>query len=193
MKGLEILILASGAHAHLSDKDLKTLFGPNAVLNVKKILGDGSAGQYLSDKKIEVHGPKASRVLSVLGPVRSATQIEVSYTEGRDLGVRPPIADSGHLAGTMGCTIAGPAGKVALDEGLMVARRHIHVNAKDAEACGFADKDMVKVRIDGPRGLVLDNCLVRVSKNGRTVMHIDYDEMNAAGLVGEAHGFAYKD
>lgn len=192
-KELKILILASGAHAHLSDADLKTLFGPNAVLNVQKMLGDGTSGQFVSDKKIEVRGPKGSRMLTVLGPTRSATQVELSFTEARPLGMRPTIADSGKLAGTMGCTIVGPEGDVELSEGVMVARRHIHMNAADAQEYGFRDKDMVKVRTEGPRGLVFDNCLIRVSEKGRTVMHVDFDEMNAAGLIGDGCGYAFKD
>lgn len=192
-KGRDVLILASGAHAHLSEQDLKTLFGPDAELGVVKILGDGKAGQFISDKKVEIQGPKGSRKLTVLGPTRKETQVELSYTEARPLGMRPPIGDSGVLEGTMGCTIVGPAGQVELKRGVMVARRHIHMNIAHAEECGFQDKDMVKVRIDGERGLVFDNCLVRVSEKGRTVMHVDFDEMNAAGLQGEATGFAYKD
>lgn len=192
MKELEILILASGAHAHLSEPDLKALFGEDAELNVVRMLGDGKAGQYLSDKKVEVVCEKGSRKLSVLGPCRSESQIELSFTEGRPLGVRPPIADSGKLEGTMPCTLVGPAGKVELDKGMMVARRHIHMNKDDAEAYGFKDKDMVKVRIEGPRAMVFDNCLVRLS-SGRTVMHVDFDEMNAAGLIGDGKGYAFKD
>ena len=109
MSELKVLVLASGAHAHLSDDDLETLFGVGAVLNVKKMLGDGTSGQFVSDKKVEVKGPKGSRMLTVLGPTRKGTQIELSYTEARPLGMRPPIADSGKLLGTMGCTLVGPA------------------------------------------------------------------------------------
>ncbi len=193
MKELKVLVLASGAHAHLSEPDLKTLFGPDAVLNVKKMLGDGTSGQFVSDKKVEIQGPKGSRMLSVLGPLRKETQIELSYTEARPLGMRPPVADSGKLDGTMGCVLVGPAGKVELTRGVMVARRHIHMKASDAEAYGFHDKDMVKVRTENERGLVFDRCLVRVSEKGRTVMHVDYDEMNAAGMEGDGSGFVYKD
>lgn len=192
MKELQIIIRASGAHAHLSQADLETLFGPGEKLNVVKMLGDGKAGQYLSDKKVEIICEKGSRMLSVLGPLRGESQIEVSYTEGRVLGVRPPIGDSGELEGTMGCTLAGPAGKVQLSRGLMVARRHLHLNVKDAEDTGLRDKDYIKVRVEGGRALVFDQVLVRVGK-GSTVMHVDYDEMNAAGLTGTATGFAYKD
>ena len=193
MKELKVLVLASGAHAHLSEQDLKALFGPDAVLNVKKMLGDGTSGQFVSDKKVEILGPKGSRMLSVLGPLRKETQIELSYTEARPLGMRPPVADSGKLDGTMGCTLVGPAGRVELEKGVMVARRHIHMKASDANEYGFQDKDMVKVRTEGERGLVFDQCLIRVSEKGRTVMHVDYDEMNAAGMEGDGSGFAYKD
>lgn len=190
MEELKTTILASGGHVHLSEADLKSLFGSDAVLSVKKMLGDGKAGQFISDKKVEIQGPKGSRVLSVLGPLRRETQIELSFTEGRQLGVRPPISDSGYLDGTMGCTLTGPAGSVELTRGLMAARRHIHMNPQEAEAYGFQDKDIVKVRTEGPRGLVFDNCLVRIKEQGgRTVMHVDFDEMNAAGLEGDGHGY----
>ena len=188
MKEMKILILASGAHVHLSEEDLKALFGDDAVLNVKKMLGDGTSGQFVSDKKIEIRGPKGSRTLTVLGPTRKHTQIELSFTEARPLGLRPPISDSGKVAGTLGCTMVGPAGEVELQEGVMAARRHIHMNAQDAREHGIEDGAMVKVKIEGERALVYDNCLVRVSPKGRTVMHVDYDEMNAAGLEGDACG-----
>lgn len=192
MSELKVRILASGAHAHLSDADLETLFGPGAQLEVVKILGDGKAGQFLSDKKVKLVCEKGSRMLSVLGPTRKESQIEVSFTEGRPLGVHPPISDSGKLEGTLPCTLVGPAGQVDLPRGLMAARRHIHLNEKDAEGTEFHDKDYVKVRVEGPRALDFDQVLVRIGK-GSTVMHVDFDEMNAAGLVGEGIGHAYKD
>ena len=188
------MILASGAHIHLSEADLKSLFGQDAVLNVVKMLGDGVAGQFLSDKKVELRGPKGNRMLSVLGPLRKESQIELSFTEARQLGLRPPISDSGHLDGTMGATLSGPEGTIELPRGVMVARRHIHMNPQEAQEYGFQDKDMVKVRTEGPRGLIFDHCLVRIKeKGGRTVMHVDYDEMNAAGLEGDGCGYAFKD
>lgn len=192
MEKLQVKILASGAHAHLSDADVETLFGPGEKLNVVKVLGDGKAGQYMSDKKVVITCEKGSRRLSVLGPARRESQVELSFTEARALGVRPPIADSGELEGTMGCTLTGPAGKVELSRGLMVARRHLHLNVKDAESTGMKDGEYIKVQVEGPRALVFDQVLVRVGK-GSTVMHVDYDEMNAAGLTGAAAGFAYKD
>ncbi len=192
MAEFKVKILASGGHAHLSDADLETLFGKGAKLEKVRDLGDGRSGQYLSDKKVTITLAKGSRTLSVLGPTRKESQVELSFTEARALGARPPIADSGKLEGTMGCKLTGPAGSVDLERGLMVARRHIHLNEGDVEAAGFADKDFVKVRVEGPRAMVMDNVLVRIGKGG-TVMHVDYDEMNAAGLIGEAYGFAFKD
>lgn len=187
MKEFEVIIRASGAHAHLSDADVEALFGEGEKLNVVKMLGDGKAGQYLSDKKVEVVCGERSRRLSVLGPTRRHSQIEVSYTEGRALGVRPPIGDSGKVGGTMGCVLVGTAGRVELTEGMMVARRHIHLNVEKANELGIQDGAFVKIRIEGPRALVFDMVPIRVG-SGSTVMHVDYDEMNAAGLVGEATG-----
>ena len=194
MEKYKVSILGSGKHVHLCEKDLKILFGQDAVLNPKKMLGDGIMGQFLSDKKVIVQGPKGSAEFSVLGPLRKQSQIEVSYTEGRQLGFRPPLADSGHLEDTDGCTLVGPNGKVELEKGLMVARRHIHMNPTDAKTYGFNEGDLVKVEIEGPRGMVLSNCKVGIKeKEGRSVMHIDFDEMNAAGLTGDAFGWVIKE
>ncbi len=192
MKEFKITIKASGAHAHLSDADVEALFGEGEVLNNVRFLGDGRSGQYLSDKKVKIVTEKGSRMLSVLGPTRKETQVELSYTEARSLGLRPPVSDSGVLEGTLGCTLVGPVGEITKDRGVMVARRHIHLNEGQAEEAGFADGDYIKVRIEGERALIFDNVLVRYGKGG-TVMHIDFDEMNAAGLQGDAVGYAFKD
>lgn len=188
MRKFEVVIRASGAHAHLSDGDVEALFGPGAKLNVVKMLGDGKAGQYLSDKKVEILCGGKSRRLSVLGPTRRHAQVELSYTEARALGIRPPIGDSGRLEGTMGCVLAGPAGQVTLAEGVMTPRRHVHLNVEHAKSLGLEDGAFVNVLTEGPRGLVFHMVIVRVG-HGSTVMHVDYDEMNAAGLVGDAKGF----
>lgn len=192
MNEYKILIKASGAHAHLSDADVEALFGEGEVLNNVRFLGDGKSGQYLSDKKVEIVTEKGRRTLSVLGPTRKESQIELSYTEARPLGLRPPVSDSGKLEGTLGCKLVGPKGEIELEKGVMVARRHIHLNEGEAEKAGFADGDYVKVRIEGERALVFDNVLVRYGKGG-TVMHVDFDEMNAAGLLGDSYGYAFKD
>lgn len=194
MKKIRTQILASGKHIHLSEEELKELFGPDAELRVKKILGDGIMGQFVSDKKVRLSGPDGEHVLSVLGPLRKQTQVELSYTEARQIGLRPPLSDSGKLEETMGCTLIGPAGTVYLQKGMMVARRHIHMNPDEARENDFHANDIVRVQVEGPRGLIFENCLVGIkSKPGRTVMHIDFDEMNAAGLVGDAWGWILKE
>lgn len=194
MKQVRTKILASGKHAHLSEEDLKSLFGPDAKLGVVRMLGDGVMGQFLSDKKVILRGQKMNHVLSVVGPTRKQTQVELSYTEARAIGLHPPLGDSGKLKGTMGCTLEGPNGVIELKEGLMVARRHIHMNPQEAKENGFEAGDIVKVKTEGPRGLVFDNCLVELkTKPGETVMHVDYDEMNAAGLEGVGYGIVMKE
>lgn len=187
----EILIKGSGGHCHLSDADLEALFGKGAELGKIRNLGDGRSGQFLSDKKVKMITEKGTRMLTVLGPTRKETQIELSYTEARAMGLRPILTDSGKLEGTDPCTLEGDAGKVELKRGVMVARRHIHLNESEAEASGFKEGDLVKVRIEGERALIFDQVLVHFGKGG-TVMHIDYDEMNAAGLTGDTKGYAFK-
>ena len=191
MKELQIDILASGAHCHLSEQDFHSLFGPDAELICVRMLGEGKDSQFMTDKKVEISCEKGSRMLSIIGPFRAETQIEVSFTEGRALGIRPIIADSGNLKGTLGCILKGPTGTVKLQRGVMVARRHIHLNVDEANLMEIKDHDFVMVRIEGPRALVFDKVLVRLCE-GETVLHVDFDEMNAAGLYGKSKGWLYK-
>ncbi|MCL2588842.1 MAG: PduL/EutD family phosphate acyltransferase, partial [Oscillospiraceae bacterium] len=123
-----------------------------------------------------------------LGPCRAQTQVELSFTDARILGVNAPIRESGNLAGSAGCTLVGPAGSVELKEGVIIAKRHVHVTPEDAEKFGVADKEIVQVITDGERALIFDEVVVRVSPKYATFMHVDYDEINAAALFGEVTG-----
>lgn len=188
----QVVIRGSGRHIHLSEADLHVLFGPDAELGIVHYLGDGTSGMFLADKKVKLIGPKGEAIASVLGPYRKQTQIELSYTEARALGMRPPLSDSGKLAGTDPIVIEGPVGRLELKEGAMVVRRHIHMVTGDREALGVKDGDMVSVHIEGDRELIFNKVLVRADdKNKRSVMHIDFDEMNAAGLQKETMGTVY--
>lgn len=170
----------SNKHAHLSKEHIKILFGEDFELTVMKDLSQ--PGQFAANEKIEIVGPKGRQVVRILGPARNLTQIEVSKTDAFALGVKAPVRNSGDLAGTPGVTLVGPAGTVELEEGVIVAARHIHMHTSDAERFGVEDKALVDVKVTGERALIFSNVLVRVNKNYALDMHLDLDEGNAAGL-----------
>jgi putative phosphotransacetylase len=170
----------SNRHVHLSQEHVEALFGKGYELTKFKDLGQ--PGQYACNEKIEVVGPKGSLTMRVLGPARKTTQIEVSLTDGFVLGVKPPVRDSGDLAGSPGCTIKGPEGEAALEEGIIAAARHIHMHTSDAERFGLKDKDRVSVKVEGERGVVFNNVLARAHETYALEFHLDIDEGNAAGL-----------
>ena len=171
----------SNKHLHLAQKDLDVLFGAGYKLTPIKDLGQ--PGQYACDETVEVVGPKGSfKKVRVLGPVRSETQVELAFTDAIQIGVNPPVRDSGQLEGTPGITLIGPAGKVDLERGVIVACRHIHIDPATATEYGIKDKDIVSIKIDGPRGMILNEVLMRVREDFALEMHVDTDEGNAAML-----------
>ena len=185
---MKILVETSARHAHLSQADLETLFGKGATLTKKKDLSQ--PGQYACEERVDVVGPKRTigRV-SILGPTRPSTQVEVSLTDARSLGVDAPVRESGDIAGSATCKLVGPCGEIELKEGLIVAKRHIHTTPDDATKLGVSDKEVVNVKIDtNGRSLVFNDVVVRVSPSFATAMHIDTDEANAAGASGEVYG-----
>ena len=139
---------------------------------------------------MDVVGPKKTIPgVTILGPVRPATQIEVSLTDARTLGVAAPVRESGDIAGSAPCKLVGPCGEVELGEGVIAAKRHIHATPEDAEKLGVSDKEIVKVKIStNGRSLIFDDVVVRVSPKFALAMHIDTDESNAAGCAGEVYG-----
>jgi putative phosphotransacetylase len=184
---LSIIIEGSARHVHVTREDLEALFGAGYRLHSKRELSQ--PGEFLSEEKVRVEGPRgAIDRISILGPERRATQVELSLTDARVLGLTPPIRESGQLAGSAGCRVVGPAGAVELTEGAIIAKRHIHVTPEDAEAHGLKNQDIVSVRVEGARALTFGEVVVRVSPKFRTRMHLDFDEMNAAGLFGETLG-----
>jgi len=186
-----IIIEGSGRHIHLSQGDLETLFGAGFELEVKKYLSQ--PGEFASNSRVDVIGPKGEiKGVLILGPTRPQTQVEVSYTDARILGVSAPIRESGKLAGSAGCTLVGPAGKVELTEGVIIAKRHIHFTPEDAEKFGVADTEIVQVKTEGDRAIIFDEVVVRVSPKYATYMHVDYDEINAGALFGEVTGVVVK-
>lgn len=147
-------------------------------------------GQFACTERVDVVGPKKTIPgVTILGPVRPATQIEVSLTDARTLGVSAPVRESGDIAGSAPCKLVGPCGEVELSEGVIAAKRHIHATPEDAQNLGVADKEIVKVKIDtNGRSLIFDDVVVRVSPKFALAMHIDTDESNAAGCAGEVYG-----
>ncbi|SFS77906.1 phosphate propanoyltransferase [Paenibacillus sp. BC26] len=170
----------SARHIHLTQEHVEALFGQGAELSVFKPLSQ--PGQYAANETVEVVGPKGSfGKVRILGPVRKGTQLEVSRTDAFTLGINPPVRESGDIAGSAGITIKGPAGEVSIEEGVIIAARHIHFHTSDAERFGIADKQRLTVRLQGERGLVLEHVIARVSPEFALDMHIDTDEANAAG------------
>lgn len=171
----------SNRHIHLSKEHLDVLFGKDYELVKMKDLSQ--PGQYAAEEKVDVVGPKKTlKGVRILGPVRGETQIEVSITDAFTLGVDPVVRNSGDLANTPGVKIVGPQGEVVIDKGVIVAARHIHMHTSDAEKFDVVDKEIVSVKVEGPRALTFDNVLVRVHKEYALEMHVDTDEGNAAQL-----------
>ena len=184
---MKVMVETSARHLHVTQEDLETLFGKGAVLSHKKDLSQ--PGQFATNEKVEVVGPKGSLKMSILGPVRPETQVEVALTDARKLGINPPIRESGDLAGTPGCKLIGPAGEVEITHGVIAAKRHIHFNPEEAQQAGVVDKQIVSVKLDyNGRSLVFGDVVCRVSPKYALAMHVDTDESNAAALPGTVDG-----
>ena len=134
-------------------------------------------------------GPKRTLSgVSILGPVRNATQVELSLTDARSIGIAAPVRESGDIAGTPGCKLVGPCGEVEITEGVIAAKRHIHLTPEEAAAFGVEDKEIVSLKLDTPRPLIFGDVVVRVSPKFAAACHIDTDESNAACASGEVYG-----
>lgn len=184
---MKILIETSARHVHVSQKNLELLFGKGYELHNKKNLSQ--PGQFVCTEKVSIKGAKGELTASILGPVREKTQIEISLTDARKIGITPPIKESGDLSNTPGCMLIGSKGKVILDEGVIVAKRHIHLDPKTAIEYNLSDKDIVSVKIKSDdRSLIFGDVIVRINENFTPSMHIDTDESNAAGINGTVFG-----
>lgn len=193
MENNQVLVEVSARHVHLSQQDLETLFGPGYELTVKKMLSQ--PGQFACEERVTVVGPKRELAkVSILGPVRSATQVELSLTDARSIGVQAPVRESGDIAGSAGCKLIGPAGELEIKEGVIAAKRHIHATTADAARMGLADKQIVSVEIPSADGrkLVFGDVVVRVSDSYALAMHIDTDESNAAAMTPNSIGTIIK-
>lgn len=183
-----VLVEISARHVHVSEADLETLFGKGYKLTPKKDLSQ--PGQFACEERVTVVGPKKELAgVSILGPCRPATQVEISLTDARSIGVKAPIRESGDVADSGACRLVGPCGEVELSEGVIAAKRHIHMTPEDAEKYGIVDKQIVSVKIptDG-RALVFDDVVARVSASYKLAMHLDTDEANAAAIPGGCTG-----
>ena len=179
---LTIPVGVSNRHVHLSQQDLAILFGGSASLTKSKELSQ--PGQFACAETLTLVGPRGViENVRVLGPVRAATQVEISAADGFRLGIKPPVRDSGDLEGSAKATLVGPKGAVSLPQGVVVAARHIHMHETDALRFGVRDKQKVCVRAPGERGLIFAEVLVRVSPSFSLEFHVDLDEANAAGLA----------
>ena len=183
-----VMVETSARHVHVTEETLETLFGKGYQLTKKKDLSQ--PGQFACEERVQVIGPKNSfPAVSILGPTRPADQVELSASDARSIGVAAPVRESGDIAGSGACKLVGPKGEVELKEGVIVAKRHIHMTPEDAENYGVKDKQVVSVKIDSPeRSLVFGDVVVRVSPSYAPAMHIDTDESNAAGLSGTVDG-----
>ncbi len=179
----QVLIETSARHVHLSKEHIDILFGAGHELTFKKALSQ--PGQFACEERVTVVGEKKEiKNISILGPARSATQVEISLTDARTLGVKAPVRESGDIAGSGACKIVGPCGEVEISEGVIAAKRHIHLTPEAAAEMGVADKQVVCVKVDSDgRKTLFGDVVIRVSDKFSPAMHIDTDESNAAGCV----------
>ena len=181
IENYKIPIGVSNRHVHLCKKDLETLFGEGYELTKRSDLKQ--PGQFASNELVTIRGSKGEfENVRILGPIRNKTQVEISLTDSFRLGVKAPIKESGKLEGTPGLEIIGPKGKINVDEGTIVALRHIHMTPKDARLMNVKDGDFVDVEIFGQRRAIMSKVLVRVSDSYRLEMHLDTDEANSVSI-----------
>ena len=178
LKNIFIEMEASGRHVHVTEEQAKTLFGHS--LTPSRPLSQ--PGQWVAQERVTVIGPKGEfRNVAVLGPERKEAQVEISLTDGRVLGIQPPVRPSGSVADSPGAVLKGPCGEVTLSQGVIAAQRHIHITPGDAQKFGVKDRQIVRLQTYTARPLIFDDVLVRVSGEFATRVHLDFDEANACG------------
>lgn len=179
--GYQVPVGVSARHIHLTQEHVELLFGKGYRLTKKK---DLMGGQYACNETVTVVGLKLRAIenVRVLGPVRKASQLEISATDAMKLGIAAPIRESGNVAGSAPVAVVGPKGVIYLEEGCIIAMRHIHMSPVDANAAGVSDGDIVSVKADNERGTVFNQVKIRVDKSFTLEMHIDTDEANASKI-----------
>lgn len=189
----QVLVEISARHVHVSKADLEVLFGAGYELTCKKMLSQ--PGQFACEERVKVIGSKSEfPAVSILGPCRNATQVELSLTDARSIGVVAPVRESGDIEGSGTCKLVGPAGEVEIPCGVIAAKRHIHATTKDAEELGIENGEIVSVEIptSNGRNLTFGDVVVRVNDSYALAMHIDTDEANAAGMAPNTMGTIVK-
>ena len=188
----KFIVETSARHVHVTKETFEVLFGAGKELTKKKDLSQ--PGQFACEERVDVVGEKSTlKNVSILGPFRSANQVELSATDARSVGIKAPIRESGDVAGSAPCKLVGPCGEVEIFEGVIVAKRHIHLTPADAEELGVKDKEVVWVKLDTPeRKAILGDVVCRVSEKFARAMHIDTDESNAIGSVPNLTGTIIK-
>ena len=184
----KVLVETSARHIHITQEHLEILFGKGATLTNKKDLSQ--PGQFACTERLTVVGPKKEMPgVTILGPVRPATQVEISLTDARSLGITAPVRESGDVKGSGACKLVGPCGEVELNEGVIVAKRHIHLTPEAANEFGDEDKQIVGLKIENDtRSIIFGDVVVRVNANFAPAAHLDTDEANAGALSGEVYG-----
>ena len=184
-----VLAEISARHVHLSKEHLAVLFGEGYQLTNKKDLSQ--PGQFACEERVTVVGPKRElKNVSILGPVRPESQVELSMTDARSIGVSAPVRESGDLEGSAPCKLIGPCGEVELQQGVIIAKRHIHMTPEDAEKYGMQDKQIVRVAVkSAERSPIFEDVVCRVSPKYALAMHLDTDEANAAGMAGSCTAY----
>lgn len=195
MKGMvvkmsnKVLVETSARHVHITEEQIEILFGAGAKLTHKKDLSQ--PGQYACEERVTIVGPKKPIAnVIILGPARGKAQVEVSFTDARTLGIEAPVRESGDVAGTPGCKLVGPCGEIELSEGVIIAKRHVHLDPATAEQFGLSDKQIVSLKIANGlgRSTVYGDLVVRVNENFAPAVHLDTDESNAACAFGKCYG-----
>lgn len=182
MKLNQVKVGISNRHLHLCQNDLEILFGKNYQLNIKQNLTQPE--QFAAQETVSLIGPRGKiEAVRVVGPVRSFTQVEISLTDARHLGIKPPLRLSGDLANSLGITIVGTVGQLTLHNGVIIAKRHLHLHSSQALALGLSAGQAVSIACEGERALVFHQVIVRPGDNHQAEFHLDTDEANAANLV----------
>lgn len=185
MERLFVEMEASGRHVHLTRQQIQTLFGHD-LTPVKPL---SQPGQFAAKERLDLIGPKGQlKNVAVLGPARKEAQVEISLTDARGLGLTIPVRQSGYVSGSPGITLVGPAGTVAISQGVIAAQRHIHLTPADAYRFGVTDQQNVKLQTFTSRPLVFEDVVVRVSPEFASRVHLDYDEANACGFAPGDYG-----
>ncbi len=182
MKLNQVKVGISNRHLHLCQNDLEILFGKNYQLNIKQNLTQPE--QFAAQETVSLIGPRGKiEAVRVVGPVRSFTQVEISLTDARHLGIKPPLRLSGDLANSLGITIVGTVGQLTLNSGVIIAKRHLHLHSSQALALGLSAGQAVSIACEGERALVFHQVIVRPGDKQQAEFHLDTDEANAANLV----------